>query len=173
MWFVNFLGWAFVYQFLVTYVVIHFYNTEWVFRPIRTLLLVATLRLKSDGTRTETIFRLSAKQTSPFKSAGASAQSTTGSRSVRISGSNAGHNMFRGSVKSTGYPVHSPFSLSLPFRASPFAIFFLLYIVLYQPSTPLPPPHPVSLQRRTYLTYLSFATRVSQIKIWHFWVIGI
>jgi len=40
--------------------------------------------------------------------------STTGSQSVRISVSNAGYTMFRGSVKSTGYPLHSPFSPSLP-----------------------------------------------------------
>jgi len=33
---------------------------------------------------------------------------------VRISGSNAGYTMFRGSVKSTGYPLHSPVSTSLP-----------------------------------------------------------
>ena len=50
------------------------------------------LRLKCDGTRAETRFRLSAKRTSPFKSAGASVQSTTGSRGVRISGSNGGLN---------------------------------------------------------------------------------
>ena len=37
-----------------------------------------TGRFKCDGTRTETIFRLSAKRTCPFKSAGASVQSTTG-----------------------------------------------------------------------------------------------
>ena len=36
------------------------------------------LRLKCDCTRAETRFRLSAKRTSPFKSAGASVQSTTG-----------------------------------------------------------------------------------------------
>jgi hypothetical protein len=47
-------------------------------------------QLKCDGTRAETRFRLSAKRTSPFKSAGTSAQSTTGSRGVRISDSNAG-----------------------------------------------------------------------------------
>ena len=47
-------------------------------------------RLKRDGTRAETRSRLSAKRTSPFKSAGTSVQSTTGSRGVRISGSNAG-----------------------------------------------------------------------------------
>jgi hypothetical protein len=57
---------------------------------------------------------LSAKWTIPFKSAGTSVQSTTGSLGVRISGSNAGYNMFRGSVKSTGYPLHSPVSPSLP-----------------------------------------------------------
>jgi hypothetical protein len=73
--------------------------------------------LKCDGTRTETRYRLSAKRTSSFKSAGASVRSTTGSRGVRISGnngSNAVYTMFRGSVKGTGYPRHSPVSLSLP-----------------------------------------------------------
>jgi len=63
-------------------------------------------QLKCDGTRAETRFRLSAKRTSQFKSA-------TGSRGVRISGSNGGYTMFRGSVKGTGYPLHSPVSPSL------------------------------------------------------------
>ena len=40
--------------------------------------------------------------------------STTGSRGVRISSSNAGYTMFRRSVKGTGYPIHSPVSPSLP-----------------------------------------------------------
>ena len=71
-------------------------------------------QLKCDGTRTETRLCLSAKGTSPFKSAGASVQSTTGSRGVCISGSNAGYTMFRGSVKGTGYPLHLPVSPSLP-----------------------------------------------------------
>jgi len=70
--------------------------------------------LKCDGTRAETRFRRSAKLTSPFKSARVSVQSTTGSRGVRISGRNAGYTMFRGSVKGTGYPLHSPVSPSLP-----------------------------------------------------------
>jgi hypothetical protein len=48
------------------------------------------LRLKCDGTRAETGFHLSGKRTSPFKSAGESVHSTTGSRGVHISGSNAG-----------------------------------------------------------------------------------
>jgi len=71
-------------------------------------------QLKRDGTRAETRFRLSAKRTSPFKTAGASVQSTTGSRGVCISGINAGYIMFRGSVKSTGYLFHSPVSPSIP-----------------------------------------------------------
>ena len=71
-------------------------------------------QLKCDGTRAETRFGLPAKRTSPFKSAGASVQSTTGNRSVLISGSNAGYTMFRSSVKGTGYPLHSPVSPSLP-----------------------------------------------------------
>ena len=76
--------------------------------------VVCRLRLKCDGTRAETRLRLSPKRTSPFKSAGASVQSTTGSPGVRISGSNAGYTTFRGSVKSTGYTLHLPVSPSLP-----------------------------------------------------------
>jgi len=71
-------------------------------------------QLKCDDAHAENSFRLSAKKTNPFKSAGASVQSTTGSRGVRISDSNAGYTMFRGSVKGTGYPFHSPVSPSLP-----------------------------------------------------------
>jgi len=75
--------------------------------------------MKCDGTRADNRFRLSAKWTNPFKSARASVQSTTGSRGVRISGSNAGYTMFRGSVKGTGYPLHSPGPLHFLSRASP------------------------------------------------------
>jgi hypothetical protein len=77
---------------------------------------IVRMLLKCDGTRAETRFRLSKKRTSPFKSAGASVQSTTGSRGVRISGSNTGYTMFRGSVKSTGYPLLSPVSPSVRHR---------------------------------------------------------
>ena len=45
----------------------------------------------------------------------ASVQLTTGSRGVRISGSDAGYTMSRESVKSTGYPLHSPVCPSLLF----------------------------------------------------------
>ena len=82
--------------------------------PGKRFVSCCRLRLKCGGTRPETRIRLSAKRTSPFKSAGASVQSTTGSRGVRISGSNAGNTMFRGSVKSTVHPLHSPVSTSLP-----------------------------------------------------------
>jgi hypothetical protein len=75
---------------------------------------MSRLRLKCDGICAETRFRLSAKRTSPFKSEGASVQSTTGNRGVPISDSNAGYTMFRGSMKGTGYPLHSPVSPSLP-----------------------------------------------------------
>ena len=67
------------------------------------IVLQGRLRLKRDGTHAETRFRLAAKRTSPFKSAEASVQSTTGSRDVRISSSNAGNTMFRSSVRSTGF----------------------------------------------------------------------
>jgi len=75
------------------------------------------LRLKCDGTRAETRFRLSAKRTSPFQSAGPSVQSTTGSWGMRTSGNNAGYTTFRGSVKSTGH-THTPFA-SFPFTSPP------------------------------------------------------
>jgi hypothetical protein len=81
-------------------------------RPVS--LHISRLRLKCDGTCAETRFRLSTKRTSPFKSAGASVQSTTGNRGVRISVINAGYTMFRGSVKSTGNPFHSSVFPSLP-----------------------------------------------------------
>ena len=45
---------------------------------------------------------------------GTSVQSTAGSRGVRISASNAGYTMFRGSVKSPVHSLHSPVSPSLP-----------------------------------------------------------
>jgi hypothetical protein len=82
------------------------------------------LRLKGDGTRSETRFRLSPKRTSPFKSAGASVQSTDGSRGVRISVSNAGYTTFQGSVKVLATHFIRQFPLHFPSRASPCAIMF-------------------------------------------------
>ena len=78
------------------------------------VMTVRRPRLKCDGTRAETRFRLSVK-TSPFnRSGGVSSVDYWHSRGVRISSSNAGYTMFRGSVKSTGYPLHSSVSPSLP-----------------------------------------------------------
>ena len=82
-------------------------------QPCRSAVSICRLHLKCDGTRAENRLCLLAKRTSPFESAVVSVQLTTGSRGVRISGSNAGYTMFRGSVKSTGYPLHSPVSPSL------------------------------------------------------------
>ena len=104
--------------FYINYTCFYIYRRYWYFYVNSCnypQLFTCRLRLKCDGTRAETRFRLSAKRTSPFKSTGASVQSTTGSRGVRISGSDAGYTMFRGSVKCTGYPLHSPVSPSLPF----------------------------------------------------------
>jgi len=89
-------------------------HLSWGNKQIRAKISDGRLRSKCDGTRAETRFYLLVKRTSPFKLAVASVQSTTGSRGVRISGSNAGYTMFRGSVKGTGYPLHSAVSLSLP-----------------------------------------------------------
>jgi hypothetical protein len=104
---------------------------EWYFaatsgRTFKPASWCGRLRLKCDCTCAETRFRCSAKRTSPFKSAGASVQSTTGSRGVRISGSNAGYTMFRCSVKGTGYPLYSPVSRLHPPHVSPCAITFQL-----------------------------------------------
>ena len=72
-------------------------------------------QLKCDGTRAETRIRVSAKRTSPFKSAVASLQSTTDSRAARVSGSNAGYTMFRDSWRVL---VTTPFT-SFPFTSHP------------------------------------------------------
>jgi len=77
------------------------------------------MRLKCDGTRAETRFGLSAKWTSPFKSAGASVQLIAGSRGVCISGSNSGYTKFRGSVKRCeGDRLPTPFA-SFPSTSPP------------------------------------------------------
>ena len=86
--------------------------------------LVGIVLLKYDGTRTETRFNLSPKRTSPFKSAGASVQSTAGSRGWHISGGNAGYTMFRSSVIVLATHSICQFPLRFPSRASPCAIRF-------------------------------------------------
>jgi hypothetical protein len=74
------------------------------------------LRFKCDGTCRETRFRLSTKRTSPFQSAGASVQSTTGRRAVRISMQGlycSCKPVFCSHVTLTGYPLPSLVSPSL------------------------------------------------------------
>jgi hypothetical protein len=95
-------------------------------QKIKTSSVCSRLRLKCDGTRVETRSGLSAKRTSPFISVGASVQSTTGSRGVRISGSNAGNTVFRGSVRVLATHSIRQFPLHFPSRASPCAIRFQL-----------------------------------------------
>ena len=70
-------------------------------------------QLKCDGIRAETkISSFGGNGRVHLIRRGASVQSTAGSRGVLISDSNAGYNMFRGSVKGTGYPLNSPVSPS-------------------------------------------------------------
>jgi hypothetical protein len=82
-------------------------------------LYFCRLHSKCDVTRAETKFRLSAKRTSPFKLAGASVQSSTGSRGVHIGGSIAGYTTFQGSVRVLAthsicqIPLHFPSCTSL------------------------------------------------------------
>ena len=111
----------------------------------------------------------------------ASVQSTAGSRGVRISGSNAGYTMFRGSVKGTGYPLHSSVSPSLPLQcvtvcrhisaglyancwvvevvqctvqADTFRHMFMLLLSLFAAWFPRPPlSKPISLQLRADFTH--------------------
>jgi len=73
------------------------------------------VKTECDGTRAETRFGRSEKRTSPFLSAGVSVQSTTGSRGVRISGSNAGK-----TVSDTGQDcwLPPPFAF-FPFTSPP------------------------------------------------------
>jgi hypothetical protein len=80
------------------------------------MLQVNRLHLKCDGTRDETRVRLSAKRTSPFKSAGASVQSTTGRRAAHTSLLGlccSCKPVFCSHVTLNGYPLHSLVSPSL------------------------------------------------------------
>jgi len=114
--------------------------------------VLGRLRLKCDGTRAETRFLLSAKRMSQFKS-------TTGSRGVRISGSNAAYTKFRGSVKSTGYPPHSPVSLHFPSRALPCAITFQLE------STRIAFIEPITAANVQYLCYNHRKTKEANVYV--------
>jgi len=89
-------------------------------------------RSKRDGTRVETRFGLSAKRTSPFKSAGVSVQPITGSRGVRISGQRLYRPCSDVQWKAAGYPFHSHISPSLPLPCV--TVCHQVPNALYQPS---------------------------------------
>jgi len=113
-----------------------------------TLPLDSRLCLKCDGTCAETRFRLSAKRTSQFKSAGVSVQATAGSRGVRISGSNAGYTVFRGSVRVPATHSICQFPLHFPSHASPCAIRFQLDSTMKQ--------KPQNMQCTREIQYISY-----------------
>ena len=60
---------------------------------------------------------------------------------LHISGSNVGYTMFRGSVKSTGYPLHSPVSPSLPLPCV--TVCHQVSNALYTQSVYVRPPRPL------------------------------
>ena len=129
--------------------------------------LLCRLRLKCDGTRVETTFRLSAKRASPLKSAGASVQSTTGRRCVRVSGSNAGYTMFRGSVKGTGYPLHSPVSFTLPHPHPRVSVCHHISTGLYHQKLHKGLDFATHVHRTQYLHYFNFGCRPNSLAYRH------
>ena len=81
-------------------------------------------RLKRDDTCAETRFGLSEKWTSPFKSAGDSVQSTTGSRGVRISGQTMDRPCSEVQYQVVATLSNRLFPLHFPSQSSPCAITF-------------------------------------------------
>jgi len=91
--------------------------TSWysTYHPHR-IAVCGIARAERDGKRAETIFRLSPKRTSPFKSVGGtSVQSTAGSLGVRISLSNVGCTTFGGGMRVLATHSIRQFPPSLPF----------------------------------------------------------
>ena len=72
------------------------------------------LRLKCDGTSTRNQISSSGETDESISIGGDVSSVDYWQPIVRISCSNVGYTMFRGSVKGTGYPLHSPVSSSLP-----------------------------------------------------------
>ena len=102
----------------------NFWQLQYLKRVSRDSLLFCIARAERDGTRAETRFSLSSKRTSPFKSVGASVQSTAGSRGVHISLSNAGYTTFGDGVRVLATHSIRQFPLHFPSRASPCATRF-------------------------------------------------
>jgi len=95
--------------------------------------------------------------------AGASVQSTTGSRGVRISGSNAGYTMFRGSVKGTGYALHSPVSPSIPLSASSCAITFQLDSICFLCNKSVKQNRDISSALQAFIFITLFSSRIQSV----------
>ena len=77
----------------------------------------ASSNVMAHAQKPDFVFRV--KRTSPFKSAaGRQFSRLLAAKVCGISGSNAGYTMFRGSVKGTGYPLHSPVHLNRPVGVS-------------------------------------------------------
>jgi len=72
------------------------------------------MRLKCDGTGQRPDFVLRRNGRVHLNRRGRQFSRLLAAQGVRISGSNAGYTMFRGSVKSTGYLLHPPISPSVP-----------------------------------------------------------
>jgi hypothetical protein len=90
-------------------------------------LLDTSWNVMAHAQKTNFVFRRNGRVHLNRRGGGAAAvQSTTGSRGVGISGNNAVYTMFRGSVKSSGYPSTRQFPLHFPSRASPCTITFQL-----------------------------------------------
>ena len=102
----------------------HVHLLERVSDFLTVIFAVVIARAERDGTRAETRFRVSQKRTSPFKSLGASVQSTAGSRGVRISLSNAGLTTFGDGVRVLATHSIRQFLLHFPSLASPCATRF-------------------------------------------------
>ena len=99
----------------------------WLFRQMQNNLMVqneGSWNVMAHAQKPDFVFRRNGRL--HLNRRRATVQSTTGSRGVRISGSNAGYAIFRGSAKGTGYPLHSAVPLSLPPCASLCAITFRL-----------------------------------------------
>jgi len=95
-------------------VALQMYATQYIYTAIYFIFLTLRLRLKCDGTRAETRFRLSARRTSPFKSPGASVQSTTEAVHISLQSLYCSCKpVFCSHVTLTGYTLHSLVSPSL------------------------------------------------------------
>ena len=85
---------------------------------------------------------------------------------MRISCINAGYTLFRGSVKSTGYLLHSTVSPSLPLPASPCVITFQLESTEYRlTGYPLHSPVPLHFPSRASPCSITFQLESTEYRL--------